>query len=189
MCICSSASPSSAEERCEGLVFRKPRPLDLSSSSPHMVWRTALLQEEAVIPREGRVSSRQGSSIHHWRFGILGRPPFAGDDGLDSIFKPARSFAATPSRSRRAFSPQRCERPASRCGSSIRNGCAASPGWRLRIRLLPVSGGAIRRNRCGRGALRPTVRASAPRPGRPSIGPQGRSRPHAGRRPPSDSGR
>jgi len=57
------------------------------------------------------------------------------------------------------------------------------------IRLLRVSGGAIRRNRCGRGAPRPTARASAPRPGRRSIGPRGRSRPHAGRRPPSDSGR
>jgi acetyltransferase-like isoleucine patch superfamily enzyme len=30
-----------------------------------------------------------------------------------------------------------------------------------KIRLLPVSGGAIRPNRCGRGALRPTARASA----------------------------
>src|SRR5216684_8582045 len=39
---------------------------------------------------------------------------------------------------------------------------ALSFGWLLRIRLLPVSGGAIRRNRCGRGALRPTARASAP---------------------------
>ena len=57
------------------------------------------------------------------------------------------------------------------------------------IRLVPVSGGAIRRSRCGQGALRPTARASAPRPGRPSIGPRGRSRPPAGRRPPSDSGR
>src|SRR6266403_3551485 len=66
---------------------------------------------------------------------------------------------------------------------------ALSFGWRLRIRLLPVSGGAIRRDRCGRGALRPTVPASARRPGRPSIGPRDRSRPRAGRRPPSDSGR
>jgi two-component system, NtrC family, sensor kinase len=39
------------------------------------------------------------------------------------------------------------------------------------------------------GALRPTARASAPRPGRRSIVPRGRSRPHAGRRLPSDSGR
>jgi hypothetical protein len=58
-----------------------------------------------------------------------------------------------------------------------------------RIRLLPVSGGAIRRDRCGRGALRPTARVSAPRPGRPSIGPRDHTRPHAGRPPPSDSGR
>ena len=29
-----------------------------------------------------------------------------------------------------------------------------------------MSGGAIRPNRCGRGARRPTARASAPRPGR-----------------------
>ena len=50
-------------------------------------------------------------------------------------------------------------------------------------------GGAIRRNRCGRGAPRPTARASTPRPGRRCIGPRGRSRPHAGRRLPSDSGR
>jgi hypothetical protein len=57
------------------------------------------------------------------------------------------------------------------------------------IRLLPSSGGAIRRNRCSQGAPRPTARASAPRPGRRSIGPRGRSRPHAGRRPPSDNGR
>ncbi len=57
------------------------------------------------------------------------------------------------------------------------------------IRLLPVSGGAIRRDRCGRGAPRPTARASAPRPGRPSIGPRGHAPPRAGRRPPSDSGR
>src|SRR5689334_5242943 len=50
-----------------------------------------------------------------------------------------------------------------------------------RIRFLPVSGGgAIRRDRCGRGALPPTARASAPRHGRPSIGPRGQSRPHAG---------
>src|SRR5689334_11590419 len=40
----------------------------------------------------------------------------------------------------------------------------------MRVRLLPVSGGAIRRDRCGQGALRPTAPASAPRPGRPSIG-------------------
>src|SRR5262249_13461209 len=60
---------------------------------------------------------------------------------------------------------------------------------RCGIRLLPVSGGTIRRNRCGRGALRPTARASAPQPGRRSIVPRGRSRPYAGRRPPSDSGR
>ena len=57
------------------------------------------------------------------------------------------------------------------------------------IRLLPVSGGAIRRNQCGQGALRPTARASAPRPGRRSIGPRGRSQPYAGRRSPSDGGR
>src|SRR6266436_8528064 len=44
---------------------------------------------------------------------------------------------------------------------------ALSFGWR--IRLLPVSGEAIRRNRCGRGALRPTARASAPRPGGGSL--------------------
>jgi hypothetical protein len=42
--------------------------------------------------------------------------------------------------------------------------------------------GAIRRNRCGRGAPRPTARSSTPRPGRRSIGPRGRSQPHAGRR-------
>src|SRR4029450_6616987 len=35
---------------------------------------------------------------------------------------------------------------------------------RCGIRLLLVSGGAIRRNRCGRGAPRLTARASAPRP-------------------------
>src|SRR5215469_10075837 len=34
------------------------------------------------------------------------------------------------------------------------------------VRLLSVSGGAIRRDRYGRGALRPTAPASAPRPGR-----------------------
>jgi hypothetical protein len=60
---------------------------------------------------------------------------------------------------------------------------------RCGIRLPPVSGGAIRSNRCGRGAPRPTARASAPPPDRPSIGPRGHTRPHAGRRPPSDSGR
>jgi hypothetical protein len=76
---------------------------------------------------------------------------------------------------------------ASSIGGTLSQG-AQSFGWLLRIRLLPVSGGTIRRNRCGRGALRPTARASAPRPGRPSIGPQDRARPHAGRRPPSDSG-
>jgi hypothetical protein len=42
----------------------------------------------------------------------------------------------------------------------------------MRDQALPVSGGAIRRDRCGRGAPRPTARASAPRPGRPSIGPR-----------------
>src|SRR5262249_43485488 len=52
------------------------------------------------------------------------------------------------------------------------------------ISVLPVSGGAIRRDRCDQGALRPTAPASAPRPGRGSIGPRGRSRPHGGRRPP-----
>jgi hypothetical protein len=83
-------------------------------------------------------------------------------------------------------SPRRRLRAAS--AAPLSHGARSSVGcWR--IRLLPVSGGTIRRNRCGRGALRPTARASAPRPGRPSIGPQGRSRPHAGRRPPSDSGR
>src|SRR5437879_12790751 len=34
---------------------------------------------------------------------------------------------------------------------------ALSSGWRMRIRLLSVNGGTIRRNRCGRGALRPTA--------------------------------
>ena len=43
--------------------------------------------------------------------------------------------------------------------------------------------------RCPADAGRPTARASAPRPGRRSIGPRGYSRPHAGRPPPSDSGR
>src|SRR5947209_1645448 len=33
--------------------------------------------------------------------------------------------------------------------------------WRMRIRLLPVSGGAIYRNRRDQGAPRPTARASA----------------------------
>src|SRR5689334_11230587 len=47
--------------------------------------------------------------------------------------------------------------------------------WRIQIRLLPVSGGAIRRDRCGRGALRPTARANAPRRGCRNIGPRGRS--------------
>src|SRR5262249_7636950 len=36
---------------------------------------------------------------------------------------------------------------------------------RCGIRLVPVSGGAIPRNPGGRGAPRPTARASAPRPG------------------------
>ena len=70
---------------------------------------------------------------------------------------------------------------------------APHKGWpelvHRRIRLLPVSGGAIRRNRCGRGARRPTARVSAPRPGRRSIGPRGHSRLYADRQPPSDSGR
>jgi hypothetical protein len=83
-------------------------------------------------------------------------------------------------------------RPNGRMATSTEQGMRfrePSFGWRLRITPLPVSGGAIRRNRCGRGALRPTARASAPRRGRPSIGPRGRARPDAGRRPPSDSGR
>src|SRR2546421_9814634 len=42
-----------------------------------------------------------------------------------------------------------------------------------RIRLLPVSGGDIRRNRCDPGALRTSARASAPRPGRPRYGAPG----------------
>src|SRR5262249_62372954 len=46
----------------------------------------------------------------------------------------------------------------------------------VRIRLLPVRGGAIRRDRCGRGALRPAARASAPRHGCPSIGPRAHAR-------------
>jgi len=67
---------------------------------------------------------------------------------------------------------------------------ARSSKQRMRfIRLWPVSGGAIRPNRCGRGALRLTARASVPRPGRRSIGPRDRSPPRAGRRPPSNSGR
>jgi hypothetical protein len=53
-----------------------------------------------------------------------------------------------------------------------------------RIKLLSVSGGAIRRDRCGGGALHPMVQASAPRAGRQSTGPRDRSRPRAGRRPP-----
>ena len=43
-----------------------------------------------------------------------------------------------------------------------------------------MSGGAIRRSRCGQDALRPMAQASAPRPGRRSIGPRGRSRPYSG---------
>ncbi len=57
------------------------------------------------------------------------------------------------------------------------------------IRLPPVSGGAIRRGRCGRVGPPPMARASAPRPGRRSIGRRGRARPDAGLPPPSDSGR
>jgi hypothetical protein len=57
------------------------------------------------------------------------------------------------------------------------------------VRLLPVSGGAIRLNRCGRGAPRPTARASAPRLGHPSIGPRVAHDLTRGRRPPSDRGR
>jgi hypothetical protein len=70
--------------------------------------------------------------------------------------------------------------------SFVRRPEPARTDWaylRCGIRLLPVSGGAIRRNRCGRGALRPTARAKPPRPGCRSIGPRGRARPHAGRRP------
>src|SRR5947209_4690935 len=50
--------------------------------------------------------------------------------------------------------------------------CQRVSSWaylRCRIRLA-VSGGAIRRNRYGRGAPRPTALASAPRLGRPSTG-------------------
>src|SRR6188768_3975917 len=43
------------------------------------------------------------------------------------------------------------------------HGASPSVGG-CRIRLLPVSGGATRRARCGRGAPRPTAPASAPRP-------------------------
>jgi hypothetical protein len=60
---------------------------------------------------------------------------------------------------------------------------------RVTLPFSPVSGGPIRRDRCGRGALRPTARVSAPRRGRPSIGPRGHARPYAGRQAPSDSGR
>ena len=58
-----------------------------------------------------------------------------------------------------------------------------------RIRRLPMFGGATLQDRCGQAALRPTARARTLRPGHPSIGPWGRSRPRAGRRPLSDSGR
>ena len=83
-----------------------------------------------------------------------------------------------------------CENAAERQGwrQAANRGCVS---WRLSvgecaIRLLLASGGAIRPNRCGRGAPRPTAPTSAPLSGHRSIGPRGHSRPHAGRRSPSD---
>lgn len=57
------------------------------------------------------------------------------------------------------------------------------------IRRPLASGGAIRRDRDCRGAPRPSARASAPRPARPSIEHRGRTQSRAGRGSLSDSGR
>jgi len=98
----------------------------------------------------------------------------------------------------------RCGKPRSRVRLVVYKGWGSaakppSPFWQRRqadvlvvacgIRLLPVRGGAIRPSRCGRGAPRPTARANAARRGRRSSGRHGHAPPHAGRRPPSDSGR
>src|SRR5438874_13330188 len=56
------------------------------------------------------------------------------------------------------------------------------------FRLL-LTAEAIRPNRCGRGAPRPTAPRSAPPRARPNIGPQDHTRPRACLRPPSDTGR
>src|SRR5258706_2818907 len=54
------------------------------------------------------------------------------------------------------------------------------------IRILPMSGGAIRLSRCGQGGPRPMARETACPPGPRRIRPPGQRRPHPGPPPPSD---
>ena len=62
-------------------------------------------------------------------------------------------------------------------------------GVSARIKLRPESVGAIRRNRCGRAALRQSAQANIAQPDRRNSAPQDRPRPGAGRQPLSDSER
>ena len=140
-----------------------------AGGTPHGQFGAALCAEatvEPVVVVTGRTA--------HW---VLGQLVVADRDDLE-LFDAAR-------RSHRDDVADLCLQERRRDRRDPRDALET----RVTLPFLPVSGGAIGRDRCGRGALRPTARASAPRPGRRSIGPRGRARPHAGRRPLSDSGR